>query len=201
VPLLVATDRTRDQETLPATEEKKAESPEKSRPRSDDAKSLFPPVVITIPKSETAKAVSKEPGTSGEAAASSPPRVVVRQFPENPPVETASASRGRFSEFKPPRRAAIGPCKLRLSEETLTIRTGGGGLAVVVGLENDGDLEGLTAASTSPDDVSVRRENITGVRSRALFVVSSISGKTGVFQVKFELPCGSREIVVRVRPE
>jgi hypothetical protein len=134
-------------------------------------------------------------------ATSAPPRVVVKQFPENPPVAAANTARTRFSEFKPTARGTIEPCKFRLSEETLTIRTGGGGLAVVVGLENDGDLDDLTATSTSPGDVSVRREIISGVKSRALFVVSSISGKTGVFQVKLELPCGARDIIVRVRPE
>jgi len=203
-PLLVASEKTREKAPVSVIEEKRAETlpADTSLPKAEDtAKPLFPPVVITIPKSETAKAASKEPVTSEEAVTNAPPKVVVKQFPENPPVIPASAARQRFSEFKPRRRAAIEPCKLRLSEETLTIRTGGGGLAVVVGLENDGDLEGLTATSTSPDDVSVRREVITGVRSRALFVVSSISGKTGVFQVKFELPCGAREIIVRVRPE
>lgn len=201
---LVAADRPRDKAAIP-NEEKKGEALRDEAPlpgSNDAAKSLFPPVVITIPRSETAKTPSKEPGSEEAATATNaPPRVVVKQFPENPPVAASNTARPRFSEFKPTARAPLEPCKFRLSEETLTIRTGGGGLAVVVGLENDGDLGDLTATSTSPADVSVRREIISGVRSRALFVVSSISGKTGVFQVKFELPCGAREIIVRVRPE
>ncbi|HVF46741.1 MAG TPA: tetratricopeptide repeat protein, partial [Pyrinomonadaceae bacterium] len=179
----VAANRTRDLAAVPVIEEKKIEAlpAETSLPRSEDAaKSLFPPVVITIPKSETAKTPLKGSGTSEETGTIAPARVVVKQFPENPPVILGTNPRPRFSEFARPWRDATEPCKLRLSEERLTIRSGGGGLAVVVDLENDGDLDDLTAMSTSPGDVSVRREIIAGVRSRALFVVSSISGKTGV---------------------
>ncbi len=174
------------------------------------AKELFPAVVITIPTNETTKLETEENAAATEAAPEAAKqtnepkpensRVVVSQFPQNPPV--TGTGRPRFAEFKTTtRRELIEPCKFIVSEDNLTIRNGGGGLAVVVGLENDGDLEGLTALSTSPEDVSVRREIIAGVKSRALFVVSSKTARTGVFQVKFELPCGEREIVVRVRQE
>jgi hypothetical protein len=61
------------------------------------------------------------------------------------------------------------------------------------------DLDGLTAVSTSPENVSIRRENIEGIKARAIFVLRSVSAKPGIYQVRFELPCGSKEIVVKVR--
>ena len=196
------------------SEEKKAivlPSPSNLRTEAkaiDATKELFPAVVITIPQPDAPKSDSRENAPKTEALPdarsedepkSENPRVVVKQLPQNPPV---TGSGRRFSEFKATtRREGLEPCKFIVSEENLTIRKGGGGLAVVVGLENDAELDGLTAISTSPGDVSVRREIIAGVKSRALFVVSSISPKTGGFQVKFELPCGERNIVVRVRQE
>ena len=88
---------------------------------------------------------------------------------------------------------------MTVSEDTVRLQNMGGNLAVIVGLDNDRELGELTAVSSSPDDVSVRREVIEGVTTRALFVLRSISPKAGVYQVRFEMPCGSREIAVRVR--
>jgi hypothetical protein len=45
----------------------------------------------------------------------------------------------------------------------------------------------------------VRREDIAGVKTLALFVLSSVSDRTGVFQVRFETECGERDLVVHVR--
>ena len=61
------------------------------------------------------------------------------------------------------------------------------------------DIDGLTAVSTSPDDISVRRESIEGIKGRAIFVVRSIGTRPGVYQVRFEMPCGKKEVVVKVR--
>ena len=70
----------------------------------------------------------------------------------------------------------------------------------MIGREDESaDLDGLTGTSTSPQNISVRRENLEGVKTRAIFVVRSISDKVGVYQIKFELPCGTKEIVVKVR--
>ena len=103
------------------------------------------------------------------------------------------------SRYKTPNPPVIKPCKITLSEDTLSLNTSGGDLAVIVGLEDDSDLEEISAVSSSPEDVSVRREPISGVKARALYVVRSTSAKTGMYQVTFTLPCGKREMVVRVR--
>ena len=70
---------------------------------------------------------------------------------------------------------------------------------MVVRRTDDGDIDGLTATSTSPQDVSVRREIIPGVKWTALFILKSESAKAGLFQVKFEAPCGKKNVVVKVQ--
>lgn len=146
---------------------------------SPAANGLFPPVVITIPAPAAAKA-SPTPaaGAQNDAVADARPRVV---------------------DDKPKPAVEIRPCTITVSDESLTLRTGGGDLAVIVGRSDNNELDGLTAASTSPGDVAVRRQPIDGVRTRALFVVSPVGEKPGVFQVRFEMPCGRREIVVRIQ--
>ena len=90
------------------------------------------------------------------------------------------------------------PCHLTVSEEEIFLQSHGNDLAVIVGRDDDEELEGLTAASTSPENVIVRREMIAGVKARALFVLKAV-GKTGIYQVNFRMPCGRKEIVVKVR--
>jgi hypothetical protein len=90
------------------------------------------------------------------------------------------------------------PCTLIASEESITLRQGGG-LAVIVRREDDNELEGLTAVSDGPENVIVSREMIVGVKTQALFILRSISSKAGAYQIRFELPCGKKEIVVKVQ--
>jgi len=122
--------------------------------------------------------------------------------PEEPKTSEPSVpadGRPRIVDSTTEEPPPIKPCRLTVSEETVTVQTGGNATAVIIGLDNDGDVDAVTAVSTSPDDVGVRREVIGGVKTRALFVVRALSEKTGVYQVRFEMPCGKREIVVRVR--
>ncbi|MEP6788349.1 MAG: hypothetical protein ABJB40_07960, partial [Acidobacteriota bacterium] len=79
------------------------------------------------------------------------------------------------------------------------LQNSGGDLAVIVGLDGDGDVDGIKATASSPADIRVLREPIEGVKARALFVIRSTSSKGGIFQVKFELPCGTKSMVVKVR--
>lgn len=192
------------------------------------AKELFPPVIITIPPPETPKLMAKEPEVKAEstpasievkpaempAATPSPeptpsatPEIKLAETqaptpspdptPEIKPTETPAAPDGR------PRlvdnKAEIKPCTLTVSEESITLQTGGGDLAVIVGLADYGELDGLTAISSSPQDVALRREVIAGVKARALFVVRAVSSKVGMYQIRFEMPCGKKDVLVRVK--
>lgn len=165
-------------------------------------KDLFPPVVITIPRPKAA--------ASGTAEASPSPTPVPSREPElkpagdesvaaKPPGETTVADgRPRVVVTDKTAPPEITPCKLTVSEETVTLENGGGDLALIVGRADDQDLDAVTAVSRSPENVSVRREPIANVKARALFVLRA-NGKPGVYQVVFELPCCKKEVVVRVR--
>lgn len=171
-------------------------------PKKETAgKELFPPVIISIPRPSAAQAAKSSDPTATPSPTPESPVVEAKPAddpPKSPPESTvAEGRRPRVVTTTSP--VTVKPCSLTVSEETVTLQSGGGDLAVIVGTsEDDEDLDSLTAVSTDPDQVAVRREAIAGVKARALFVLRP-GTKTGVFQVKFELPCGKKEIVVRVR--
>jgi len=200
-------------------------TPQLSQTGSNGKKELFPPVIITIPAPGTAKAMPPEgaskPGeAAGSATETSPSPAPPDEVPSPPaspspsPAEPETVAetkttksddsvladgRLRLVESKPGSITDIKPCVLRSSEDNITLQNGGGE-PVMIGREDESaDLDGLTGTSTSPQNISVRRENLEGVKTRAIFVVRSISDKVGVYQIKFELPCGTKEIVVKVR--
>ena len=69
---------------------------------------------------------------------------------------------------------------------------------IIIGTEDDRELTGLTAASDNDKDVEVRSVPVSGIKSRSLYVVKSLSERTGIYHVKFSLPCGSAEVEVTV---
>lgn len=155
---------------------------------------LFPSVIISIPRPSASPVRSIEAEPTAKSPAT-PEKPAATPEPKTPSESTVSDSRPRVVSTPEP----VKPCTLTVSEETVTLQSGGGDLAVIVGRSDDAeDLEGLTATSTDPEVVSVRRETIAGVKARALFVLRP-GTRIGVFQVKFELPCGKKDIVVRVR--
>ncbi|HEX3101648.1 MAG TPA: tetratricopeptide repeat protein [Pyrinomonadaceae bacterium] len=149
---------------------------------------LFPPVVIKIPPPDTSKAAIQD--TAGESKSDA-------GMPEKKSATSSPDSRPRVVDPKP--TAEIKPCIITSSEETLSLKNGGSDLAVIIGTDGDNDLEALTATSNSPRNVSVHREMIEGITSRAIFVVRSITGNTGMYQIKFEMPCGKKEVLVKVK--
>lgn len=91
-----------------------------------------------------------------------------------------------------------GGCTITASEDSLTLAAGGADLAIMIGVDQ-GELDGLKVTPSSLADISITREIVAGVRSRAVFVVRSSTGKAGLYSIMFELPCGKREIPVRVQ--
>lgn len=69
---------------------------------------------------------------------------------------------------------------------------------IIVGTEDDRDLTGLTAVSEGEKDLEVRAVPVAGIKSRSLYVIRSLTDKTGIYHVKFSLPCGSAELEVTV---
>ena len=188
-------------------EEKPKETGSETKP-ANTTKELFPPVIITVPSRDAGKMPPKETEIKVEPSPTPEESILAEEIkpaptPEKKPEETAKPpvepdARPRIVEVVPD-TPKIEPCTLTVSEESVTLQNGGGDLAIIVGTEADSELEGITAVSSSPADVNVRGEFIAGVKTRAIFVLRSISSKTGLFQIKFEMPCGKKAVVVKVR--
>lgn len=146
---------------------------------SASPKPLFEPVVITIPKSD---------------AASSSERSGQDQTKREPDA------RARLIEGQPVQTDAPAPCEISVNQERLSLLNNGGTLAILIGLEKGQTLADLKYVVSDPEDISVKFEpDVTEVQGRALYIVSSISERTGTFRVTFYLPCGKRDVSVTVR--
>ncbi len=159
-------------------------------------KELFPPVVITIPTVENSKAAVKaeETPTPLPTAVDNKPSEELKPTPSPTSDDTAAVE-----EPAPQTTAEVMPCTLIIDIENITLKNNEGVLAVIVRREGDHELDEMKAVSTSPQDVSVRREMIPDLKTQALFVIRSTSAKTGIYQVTFEMPCGKKESTVKVR--
>lgn len=93
------------------------------------------------------------------------------------------------------------PCSITVSQDSISLINGGGRIGLIVGLsDEEGDVNLVTARSSSPDDVDVTLESeIAGVSGRAFYLIRSVSRNVGMYNVVFEAPCGRKEVVVRVR--
>ncbi len=148
-----------------------------------------PPEIKTETTTETKPEPTPTPTPEAPKASDEKPKELF------PPVVITIPS----SDAKPADATEVKPCTITASEESVTLENGGGDIALIIGVEGDSELTGMTATISSPTDVSIRRELIGGVKSRAIFVVRSISSKAGLYQIKFEVPCGSKVVAVKVR--
>ncbi len=150
----------------------------KNKTSETSSKSLFEPIVINVPK-YTNQTTESVPG-------------------KNPTAEN-SASRRRIAVEKEPELTP--PCKIAASEETISILNGGGSLSVLINLEGEGNLREIKATSSNPNDVEVVFQPVTDddFSRGAFFVVKSISRKIGEFIITFQLACGKKEVLVKVR--
>jgi tetratricopeptide (TPR) repeat protein len=200
-------------EEIPTLEPvKETASDDKTAAKSE----IFPPVVITIPSPEFKKARDRKPipylpnpepqktqkivDKSGEAARSDVELMPGRSQPAiDPPEEVTKFNESTARNVPESRTDGVAPCTINSSEENITLLSESGGRAVIVGIDDETDLEGIKGYSSSPENINVRREPIAGIKSRALFVIRSENSKAGVYQVTFELPCGKKVVVVKVR--
>lgn len=156
--------------------------PRKARPAvkdtpspADPGRPLFEPVVIKIPGSNKPKA--EEPAASPTDQRTDPPDATAT-IPEE-----GSAKR----------------CYVGVSQENLTISGVDGSVALLVSVTEGVDVSTLRAASNS-EEVEVRREPlIAGIDDRVVYVLRSVSGKAGIYQVTFSAPCGKKTVNVSVR--
>ena len=137
-------------------------------------KSIFDPIIITVPKTETKSAI-KPSENSGENR----PRVIITDAVEPKPVQ---------------------PCRILVNQENASIIGDGGMLALIAEIVGAGEVRDIKAVSSSPADIETTFDSeIGGQTKRALFSVKSVSQKKGVFTVTFEMPCGKKEVSINVR--
>ncbi|HXH69860.1 MAG TPA: tetratricopeptide repeat protein [Pyrinomonadaceae bacterium] len=153
------------------------------------SKPLFEPVVIIVPKSETAKLEVK------------PDENVAEEEPLENKSKSVTRRQRVISEKKSDLQSEeTAQCKITVSQENISLVKGGGNLGILVGFEEAGNLKQLMASSSSPNDIEVTLEPDIGAQSgRAFFVVKSISSNKGIYTVTFDAPCGKKNVSVKVR--
>ena len=197
-PLVVRDDTVAEKtESIPGPTSATSAEPKPDFPTAITVKIETPPTptpdaVKFEPRPETAPL----PTLSGSSPSNDKPKEL---FP--PVVITIPSPDGstpRVADKSNSATIAIKPCTVTVSEETITLKNNGTDLAIIVGTEEDDELTSVIAVSSVPDDLDVHRELIADIKGRALFVVRSISTKTGDFQIKFEMPCGKKVVFVKV---
>ncbi len=161
--------------------------------RLDNSNGLFPPVVISIPTPQP----TPSKGVSETTVARNEEKKDEAVEESSAPKPVPGADRVRIISGIPTKEET--PCTLTLDQDTVSVQTSGAERAVVVRRTDDGDIDGVAASSMSPRDISIRREPLPGVKWTALFVIRSANGKPGLFQVRFDAPCGSKVVPVRVQ--
>lgn len=165
------------------------------------------PTVEAAPAAEGTPVASPTPEpTVVEPPASTPtpsatPETTSTPEPSPTPTETPQPTVLADSRPRIARAAAEGaeikPCVITTSEVRMSmpVKEERG---IIVGTEDDRDLTGLTAVSEGEKDLEVRAVPVAGIKSRSLYVIRSLTDKTGIYHVKFSLPCGSAELEVTV---
>ncbi|MGI8786864.1 MAG: tetratricopeptide repeat protein [Pyrinomonadaceae bacterium] len=181
-------------ETKPETQTEPKETMKTPAP-GDTPKSLFEPVIITVPKTESPK---KPPVENKEIEPPKAETKAAEAIQNKKPSDENGETRPRVvieNRIEP-----NAPCEIVVNQKTISILNSGGSLSIMVGFENDGETKEIRAASSSPNDIEVTSEPEIGASSnKAFFVIKSISRKTGEFTVTFEAACGKKEITVKVR--
>ncbi|MDI1242944.1 MAG: hypothetical protein PSX80_13600, partial [bacterium] len=153
---------------------------------------LFEPIIITIPKTKTIER-PRESKSDGEVRADEETKNA------DEPANRGDIARPRIVEGK----AVVGellPCEISVSQESVSLINSGGSISMILAIEQGEDIKLVTGASSSPSDIEVRREpELASLSGRSIFVIRSISDKTGIYQVTFKAPCGKKDVIVRVR--
>lgn len=195
---------TQEPPTQPAKEVPKTEqAPE--RAANAGTKSLFDPVIITIPNSRSRRTTTAEV-TENKPVPPVEPAPVSSEATETK-AQTVTAAQDRLGDGNVRKRTFDGatsetvtPCAINVSQNSVSLVNRAGSVLILVGTGSDQDAALVTASSNSPADVEVRAEPaVEGISGRSLFLIRSRSEKTGLYQVTFTLSCGSKTVNVNVR--
>ncbi len=167
--------------------------------------SLFDPIVISVPKPEKKVKTDEKPENPEEKSEDKSARTNTDETSTAPPEkspETVTSRPRIVSDAKTENNPEnLAQCTLNISQDKISIISDGGNLGVFASFEGTGgDFAQLTAKSSNPQDISVEFQKDVGVLAeRAIFIIKSISPKTGIFTVTFESNCGKKEVIVTVR--
>lgn len=119
--------------------------------------------------------------------------------PPTPPTTDSTPPASSSGEAARPRRVAQGECAILISENSLTIQSGGTA-TINVTLDGLSSTDKVTATSSDWSALAAFPEPRRDANSNTLsFSVTSISKQTGTFTITFKSPCGSKDVTVTVR--
>lgn len=168
---------------------------ERANREAMEALDLDSPIKRVAERSETS-AAAQEAG-SGEGPPPSEARTGDEDLPagreSRPRIVPESGERQAAEPETPPK------CTVVLSQDSVSIAAGAS-TGVLAGLEGVTGAFRLRAVSSSPEDIGVEVDRtLEALVGRAMFLISSVSRKPGIFSVTFESTCGTRELQVTVR--
>jgi tetratricopeptide (TPR) repeat protein len=168
----------------------------KPEPASTQPASTATPETTPMPSpastTPTTASPTPEPSPAQPASAPSPEP---SPTPEQSPTPAPEQGSSRKSE-------AGGACVLTASETTLSLKSNGGSAIVALGLEN---YTGRPSPHIDPstanwaDIIVLAEPRAPSDGNGARFTITSVSAKTGAFNVTFSSPCGKQQVAVNVR--
>jgi hypothetical protein len=177
--------------------------------RSRPTPEATPPAVEAVnlqASTETAAAPSalNEPASAEDEARTSKPAATpaptpaAREASRQPKVEVSPGSRWEVVKGAASGREQQGrtsPCALYASAGSLTLRSGGAAPLVLGG---PGDAGRVSVTTPDWSNIAVLYEGRAG-NGWSKYSVRSVSGRPGVYAIRFATPCGSKTIPVTVK--
>jgi tetratricopeptide (TPR) repeat protein len=185
-------------EAKPKTEENKTETKVETTP-TETPKSENKTDETAKPQTETEQKQSSQPTQEKTEPKQIRPRIVVTTNPNDESNKPKTDS----NETKPNNESSntqTKPCSFSVSQNEVSILNYGGTVAVTLTFEGMLFDEKLISTKHDWSNINVFLEK--GAKTdghSALYTITSISRKTGIFTVTFNTPCGSKEINVKVR--
>lgn len=209
----VTVEKTPTPETVeqPSSGEGKAAEPTRSSPSSVEAASknldqetpLDNPLITETEEAKTEKPTAKIAATPKELFPPVVIKIAANKLGKNAPKVEKKAEPTPTSKTTPEPTSEpipeIKPCILTVNNESPVLTKEQGSMALIVKSEGNEDLEELKAVPADTNGLSIRREVIAGLTTQALFVLQLAGASDGEHRITFEMPCGKKEITVKVR--
>ena len=198
-------------EATAATPVSPSPTPEPTPEPTPAAESVPAPTPEATPSPESAPAPEATPTPTPEPAPAAEPSPTPEPTPApeaaaTPPSETpAPAATPEPSPAPSPargRRAGGGACTLSVNETSVSIKSNGGSATVVVTAENFAGSAPprINPSTTNWADIIILAEpRAPADGTSARFTITSVSRKTGTFNVVFASPCGKQQLAVNVQ--